>query len=74
MQALLNLGDGLAGIEALGARLRAVHDGLAAVQFVGVIQRCQALCREVIATVDDPPAIAAKNKIEFNLRSFNIVV
>lgn len=34
---LLDLGDGLAGVEALGAHRGAVHDGVAAVQLVLVV-------------------------------------
>ena len=54
MQALLDLGDRLARVEALGARLRAVHDRLAPVQLVRVVQRGEALGGVVVAAVDHP--------------------
>ena len=40
-QQLLDLGDGLSRVEALGAGLRAVHDGVASVHGEGVPQLVQ---------------------------------
>jgi hypothetical protein len=44
-------------VEALRADGGAVHDGVAAVQLVLVVQRLQALLREVVAAIHNPPAM-----------------
>src|SRR5215472_11102578 len=51
---LLDLGDGLGGIESLGAGLGAVHDGVAAVEPERVLERVQALAGHLVAAVGDP--------------------
>jgi hypothetical protein len=53
---LLEGGDGLAGVEALGAGLGAVHDRVAAEQLEGVVQLSQALLGQLVAAVLDPSA------------------
>lgn len=53
---LLDGGDGLAGVEALGAGLGAVHDGVAAEQLEGVVQRGQTLGGQLVTAVLDPSA------------------
>lgn len=55
MYTLLDLGNGLAGVQALGADLGTVHDGLALVQLEGIIQIVQPLLSEVVTAVNDPP-------------------
>ena len=56
VDALLDLGNGLSGIQALGADFGAVHDGVTPVQLVGIIQLGQPLLGEVIPAVDHPSA------------------
>ena len=56
MNALLDLCDCLARIEALGANSCAVHDCLASVQLVSIIQLLKTLLGKLITTVNDPPA------------------
>src|SRR4029453_17447953 len=51
---LLDLGDGLGGIEALRASLGAVQDGVAAIQAERVFQVVQALAGRLVAAVLDP--------------------
>mmetsp|Transcript_18571 Transcript_18571/g.62244 ORF Transcript_18571/g.62244 Transcript_18571/m.62244 type:complete len:207 (-) Transcript_18571:347-967(-) len=51
----LDLLDGLARVEVLRARLRAVHDGVAAVHLVGVVQEGEALLGGGVTRVGDPP-------------------
>ena len=51
----LDLGDRLAWVEVLGARLRAVHDGFAAVDLEGVVEELEALLRLRVARVRQPP-------------------
>jgi len=52
---LLDVSDGLAGVQVFWAGLGAVHDGVAAVQLEGVVQLRQPLFRELVARVLDPP-------------------
>ena len=59
MDALLDLGNGLARVEALRAHTGAVHDGLAPIQLVGIINLLQALLCELVPAVNDPPAQTA---------------
>ncbi len=49
----LDLADGLRGVEALGAHVHAVHDGVAAEKAVGVFQVVQARARGFVAAVGD---------------------
>lgn len=51
---LLDLGDGTAGIEPLGAGARAVHDRVAPVDAEGVLQLVQTLGGVLVTRVDDP--------------------
>src|ERR1700722_1733561 len=51
---LLDFGDGLGGIEILGARFRAVHDGMAAVQTERILEVIEALAGRLIPAIDDP--------------------
>ncbi len=53
---LLDGADGLARVEALGAGLSAVHDGVAAVQLERVVQLGQALGSALVTTVLNPSA------------------
>ena len=52
---LLDLADGLARVQVLRARLTAVHDRVAPVQFERVVQRLQSFLAHVIPGVLDPP-------------------
>lgn len=56
MNALLDLCYCLARIEALGANSCAIHDCLASVELVSIIQLLKTLLGELITTVNDPPA------------------
>src|SRR6478609_9014365 len=51
---LLDLGDRLGRIEALGAGLGAVHDGVAAIELKGVLEIVEPLGRRLVAAVDQP--------------------
>lgn len=51
---VLDLEDGPAGIQLLGARVRAVHDAVTAEEAVGVVQIADALLRHLVARVHDP--------------------
>src|SRR5690348_17056867 len=51
---LLDLRDGLGRVEAFGANLRAVHDGVAAIEFERVLEIIEAFAGRFIAAVDDP--------------------
>lgn len=51
---LLDGGNGLARIQALGASLGAVHDGVATVQLEGVVQLSQSLSSHLITRVLNP--------------------
>lgn len=51
---LLNLGNGLTRIQAFGAHSRAVHNSVAAVQLILVIQFNQALLCKIITTINNP--------------------
>ena len=50
----LDLCDGLGGIQSLGAGFCAVHDGMAAVEFEGVLQGIQPVAGGFIAAINDP--------------------
>lgn len=52
---LLDLGDGLAGIEVLRTDLGAVHDGVAPVELEGVVEVVQAFLGGGVAGILDPP-------------------
>lgn len=52
---LLDLGNGLAGVETLGAGPRAVENGVAAVQAHGVLELALARRRALVSGVDQPP-------------------
>ena len=51
---VLQLVDGATGVQLLGTRVRAVHDRVAAVQLVGVVQTLQTLLRHLVTRVRDP--------------------
>src|SRR6185437_1616869 len=53
-QHALDLGDGLRGIQILRADVRAVHDGVAAIETERVLQRIEPLAGRLVAAVDDP--------------------
>src|ERR1043165_1528465 len=53
-QRSLDFGDRLGWIEALRAGLRAVHDGVAAVELERIIERIEPLAGLLIARIDDP--------------------
>ena len=55
LDALLDLGNGLPGVEPLGAHFGAVHDRPAPVELERVIERGEALGGVAVAGVDDPP-------------------
>jgi len=58
---LLDLGDGLSGIEVLRTDLRAVHDGVAPVELEGVVEVVEALLRHRVPGVLDPPVRLHEN-------------
>ena len=58
---VLQVRDGLAGVQTLGAHLGAVHDGVAAEQLEGVIQEGQAL-RGLLVTGVLNPSISLSNR------------
>src|SRR3546814_10248096 len=51
---LLDLGDRLGRIEAFGAGLRAVHDGVAAVEPEGILELVEPLAGRLVTAVGDP--------------------
>ena len=51
-QHLLNTGDGLAGIKALGAGAGAIHDGMAAVEPERVFELVETFAGVFVAAVD----------------------
>ena len=51
---VLDLGNGLGGVEMLRAGLRAVEDAVASVQLEGVVQRLETLLGELVTRVVDP--------------------
>ncbi len=51
---LLDFGDGLGRVQALGTYACAVHDGVAAVQAHGVVERRLALLLALVARVGQP--------------------
>jgi len=53
-QQLLDLGDGPAGVEALGTSLGAVHDGVTSVYAEGVSEFVESFSRVLISGVNDP--------------------
>jgi len=53
-QQLLDLGDGTAGVEALGTSLGAVHDGVTSVNTEGVSKFVESVSGVLISGVDDP--------------------
>src|SRR3954449_7178755 len=50
----LDLGDGLGGVEALGAGLGAIHDGMAAVEPERVLEIVEAVPGRLVAAVLQP--------------------
>ena len=54
VESMLDLVDGTTRVEILGASVRAVHDGVAAVQLVGVVQVLQTLLGHLITRIGDP--------------------
>ena len=52
--ALLDVSDGFARVQVLGARARAVHDGVAAEQLEAIVQEVQTLLRRLVARVLNP--------------------
>ena len=53
-QSFLDVSDGLSRVKRLGTNLGAVHDGVTAVQFEGIVQVGQAFRRLTVAGVFDP--------------------
>src|ERR1700704_4873586 len=51
---LLDLGDGLGRVEALGAGLGAIHDGVAAVEPERVLELVEPLALGLVAAVGQP--------------------
>jgi len=52
---LLDLRNGLSGIEVLRADLCAVHDGVATVELEGIVEVVQSLRRHLVTGILDPP-------------------
>src|SRR5271156_6734084 len=50
----LDFADGLGGIEILGAGLRAIHDGMAAVQPEWILELVETFSGSLVAAIDDP--------------------
>src|SRR6476646_632519 len=57
----LDLGDGLGGVEALGAGLGAIHDGMAAVEPERILEIIEAVTGRLIAAVLQP-AVGLKQR------------
>src|SRR3954466_5846946 len=57
----LDLGDGLGGIEALGAGLGAIHDGMAAVEPERILEIVEAMPGRLVAAVLQP-AVGLKQR------------
>jgi len=53
-QQLLDLADGAGGVEAFGAGLGAVHDGVAAIEAERVFERVEPLALHFVARVGEP--------------------
>ena len=51
---VLDLGDAASRVQVLGTGVRAVHDRMAAIQLVGVVQTLQTFLRHLVTRVDDP--------------------
>ena len=51
---VLQLVDGATRVQVLGTSMRAVHDGMATVQLVGVVQILQTLLRHLVTRIGDP--------------------
>src|ERR1700723_904080 len=51
---LLDLADGLGGIEILRACLGAIHDGMASVQPKWILELVETLAGSLVAAIDDP--------------------
>src|SRR5215475_6572456 len=51
---LLDLGDGLGRVQVLGAGLRAVHDGVAAIEPERVLELVQPLAPGLVAAIRQP--------------------
>jgi len=60
-QQLLDLSDGLAGVEALGAGLGAVHDGVTPVHRERISQLVQSVAGVLVSAVDDPAVSLHEN-------------
>src|SRR4051794_41599563 len=57
----LDLGDGLGGVEALGAGLGAIHDGMAAVEPERILEIIEAVTGRLVAAVLQP-AVGLKQR------------
>ena len=57
VDALLDFGNCLSWIEALGADFCAIHDGVTPIQLIGVIQLSKPLLGEVVSAVNHPSAV-----------------
>src|SRR5947207_5746395 len=65
----LDRGDCLGGVQALRARLGAVHDGVAAVELERVLERIEALAVCLVARIDQPaPRLQQRRRAEITLR------
>src|SRR5215475_4347609 len=53
-QHLLDFGNGAGGVQVLGAHIRAVHDGMAAIETERVFQLIEPLAAGFITAVDNP--------------------
>ena len=51
---VFDLGDAASRVQVLGTRVRAVHDRVAAVQLVGVVQTLQTFLRHLVTRVRNP--------------------
>src|SRR5690242_12643747 len=51
---LLDLGDRLRGVEALGTDLGAIHDGVAAIELERVFERIEPFALMLVAAIGDP--------------------
>lgn len=54
MNCMLDLVNGATRIEVLGASVGAVHDSVAAIELVGVVQTLQTLLGHLVSRVGDP--------------------
>lgn len=61
VEGMLNLVDGTTRVQLLGTSMSAVHDGMATVQLVGVVQVLQTLLRHLVTGIRNPAVRLLEN-------------